>query len=212
MPESKTFGYARVSSKDQNEVRQRVELQDFGIHERDIFVDKLSGEDFERPQYQALRDQMLRKGDTLVIKSIDRFGRNYQEILEEWKHIVKDIGADIVVLDMPLLDTRQNKDLLGTLITDIILQLLSYVAEQERRNIRQRQREGIAIARSQGTKFGRSEKPYPPAWEDQYEKWQDGEITAVACYTGLGIPKSSFYDMVRRYREHIADQETQMLE
>jgi DNA invertase Pin-like site-specific DNA recombinase len=201
LSENKTYGYARVSAKDQNEARQIVEFQNYGIPERDIFMDKLSGKDFSRPKYLMLRDHLLRKGDTLIIKHLDRFGRNYQEILDEWKHIVKDIGADIVVIDMPLLDTRQSKDLLGTLITDIILQLLSYVAEQERHNIRQRQREGIAIARSQGVKFGRSENTFPPAWEELYAKWQAGEITAVAFYKELDIPKSSFYDLARRYRD-----------
>jgi len=201
MPENKIFGYARVSSRDQNEARQRKELLDYGINERDIFVDKLSGKNFNREQYQALRNHMLRKGDVLVIKSIDRFGRNYREILDEWKYIVEEIGADIVVLDMKLLDTRQNKDLLGTLISDIVLTLLSYVAENEREAIRQRQKEGIAIARSKGVKFGRSENTFPPAWEELYGKWQAGEISAVACYTELGIPKSSFYDMVKRYEE-----------
>lgn len=197
---NKMFGYARVSSRDQNEARQLKELLDYGISERDIFIDKQSGKNFERTQYQLLR-QMLRPGDVLVIKSIDRFGRNYQEILEEWKYIVKVIGADIVVLDMTILDTRQNKDLVGTLITDIVLQLLSYVAETERENIRQRQREGIAIAKAKGTRFGRSAKDYPEDWENMYTRWKRGEITAAQCYRQLGLPKASFYRLAKKYEE-----------
>lgn len=195
----KMFGYMRVSSKDQNEARQLKELLDYGINERDIFMDKQSGKNFERTQYQILRNQMLRPGDILVIKSIDRFGRNYQEILEEWKHIIKEVGADIVVMDMPLLDTRQQKDLIGTLITDIILQLLSYVAETERNHIRQRQSEGIAIAKAQGVHLGRHQTPFPDGWTQAYESWRQGEMSTVQCYQGLGIPKSSFYKMVKRY-------------
>lgn len=200
---SKMFGYMRVSSKDQNEARQLKELLDYGIHERDIFMDKQSGKNFERAQYQILR-QMLRAGDVLVIKSIDRFGRNYQEILEEWKYIVKELGADIVVLDMPILDTRQNKDLLGTLITDIVLQLLSYVAETERENIRQRQREGIAIAKKNGVPFGRPANAYPEDWQGMYRKWRSHEMTAVQCYRALGLPKASFYEMVKRYETEVS--------
>lgn len=200
---SKMFGYMRVSSKDQNEARQLKELLDYGIHERDIFMDKQSGKNFERAQYQILR-QMLRAGDVLVIKSIDRFGRNYQEILEEWKYIVKELGADIVVLDMPILDTRQNKDLLGTLITDIVLQLLSYVAETERENIRQRQREGIAIAKKNGVPFGRPANAYPEGWQETYRLWRNHEMTAVQCYRALGLPKASFYEMAKRYEAEVS--------
>lgn len=199
MKNLKMFGYARVSSKDQNEARQVKELLEYGIHERDVFVDKQSGKNFDRPKYLNLREHMLREGDILVVKSLDRFGRNYHEIVEEWRYITKTIGADIIVLDMPILDTRQSRDLVGTLISDIVLQLLSYVAENERENIRQRQREGIEIAKHNGVQFGRSKNEYPAGWGEMYNKWKAGEITAVKLYSELGLAKSSFYNMVKRY-------------
>ena len=157
---NKIFGYARVSSKEQNEERQLEAFKDFNIDERDIYIDKQSGKDFNREQYNILKNA-LRENDLLVIKSIDRLGRNYNMIIDEWKDITKNIKADIVVIDMPLLDTRKNKDLLGTFISDLILQILSYVAEQERTFIKQRQKEGIASAKINGVKFGRPkiEKP-----------------------------------------------------
>ena len=148
---SKIFGYARVSSKEQNEDRQLIAFKEYGIDERDIYIDKQSGKDFDRKQYSVLKN-VLRENDLLVIKSIDRLGRNYNMIVDEWKDIVKNIKADIVVIDMPLLDTRNNKDLLGTFISDLVLQILSYVAEQERTFIKQRQSEGIDIALKNGTK------------------------------------------------------------
>ena len=151
---NKIFGYVRVSSKEQNEDRQLIAFKEFGIDERDIYIDKQSGKDFNREQYNVLK-HILRENDVLVIKSIDRLGRNYNMIIDEWKDITKNIKADIVVLDMPLLDTRNNKDLLGTFISDLILQILSYVAEQERTFIRQRQKEGIAAAKNNNVKFGR---------------------------------------------------------
>lgn len=150
---NKIFGYVRVSSKEQNEDRQLIAFKDFGIDERDIYIDKQSGKDFNREQYNILK-HILRENDVLVIKSIDRLGRNYNMIIDEWKDITKNIKADIVVLDMPLLDTRNNKDLLGTFISDLILQILSYVAEQERTFIKQRQKEGIAAAKNNNVKFG----------------------------------------------------------
>lgn len=148
------YGYARVSTKEQNEQRQLIALQEFGVAEQNVFVDKQSGKDFERPNYRKLIKK-LKPDDTLVIKSIDRLGRNYEEILEQWRIITKERGTAIVVLDMPLLDTRKNRDLTGTLIADIVLQLLSYVAQTEREFIRQRQAEGIAAAKAQGVQFGR---------------------------------------------------------
>lgn len=151
---NKIFGYVRVSSKEQNEDRQLIAFKEFGIDERDIYIDKQSGKDFNREQYNILK-HILRENDVLVIKSIDRLGRNYNMIIDEWKDITKNIKADIVVLDMPLLDTRNNKDLLGTFISDLILQILSYVAEQERTFIKQRQKEGIAAAKNNNIKFGR---------------------------------------------------------
>ncbi len=150
---NKIFGYARVSSKEQNEERQTVAFKDYGIDERDIYIDKQSGKDFDREQYNILK-HILRGNDILVIKSIDRLGRNYNMIIDEWKDITKSIKADIVVIDMPLLDTTKNKDLLGTFISDLILQILSYVAEQERTFIKQRQKEGISTAKNNGIKFG----------------------------------------------------------
>ena len=149
----KTYGYARVSTKEQNDDRQRIAMQEFGVLEKHIYLDKQSGKNFERPAYQRLMKK-LKPGDTLVIKSIDRLGRNYNEILEQWRLITKEKGVGVVVLDMPLLDTRQGRDLTGTLIADIVLQLLSYVAETERQFIRQRQAEGIAAAKARGVHFG----------------------------------------------------------
>ena len=155
------YGYARVSAKDQNEARQLIALKTFGICQTRIFLDKQSGRDFQRPQYQRLLKR-LKKGDTLVVKSIDRLGRNYNEIIEQWRILTKEKQADVVVLDMPLLDTRRGKDLTGTLIADIVLQLLSYVAQTEREFIHQRQAEGIAAAKARGARFGRPAKPLPP--------------------------------------------------
>lgn len=154
------YGYARVSTKEQNELRQLIALRKFGLTDRAIFVDKQSGKDFDRRSYQRLL-RKLKDGDTLVIKSIDRLGRNYEEILEQWRIITKEKSAAIVVLDMPLLDTRRNRDLTGTLIADIVLQLLSYVAQTEREFIHQRQAEGIAAAKARGVKFGRPRKALP---------------------------------------------------
>ena len=151
---SKIFGYGRVSSKEQNEERQLVAFREYGIDEREIYIDKQSGKDFNRENYITLK-HILRENDLLVIKSIDRLGRNYSQIIEEWQDITKNIKADIVVIDMPLLDTRKNKDLLGTFISDLVLQILSYVAEQERTFIKQRQSEGIDIALKNGTKSGK---------------------------------------------------------
>ena len=165
------YGYIRVSTTDQNIARQYQELIKWGILEKNIFTDKLSGKDFERPAYQKLRKK-IKTGDVLVVKSIDRLGRNYEEIQKEWRYITKDIKADIVIIDMPILDTRTNKDLIGTLISDIVLQLLSYVAQAEREYIKQRQAEGIAIAKSQGKHLGRPFKPYPEEFDYYFELWE----------------------------------------
>lgn len=172
---NKIFGYCRVSSKEQNEERQIVAFEEYGIDERDIYIDKKSGKDFDREQYNVLK-HILRKNDLLVIKSIDRLGRNYIKIVEEWRDITKNINADIVVIDMPLLDTRKNKDLLGTFINDLILQILSYVAEQERNFIRQRQKEGIFIAKEKGIKFGRPKIEKPLNYDEVVLKWKNKEI------------------------------------
>lgn len=183
------YGYVRVSSKEQNEDRQLLAMQDFGVDR--IYTDKQSGKDFERPQYQKLL-RKLKDGDTLVIKSIDRLGRNYEEILEQWRSITKEKNAAIVVLDMPLLDTRQNRDLTGTLIADIVLQLLSYVAQTEREFIRQRQAEGIAAAKVRGVRFGRAKKPIPPEFPQVLSKWKNKEITSRDAAELLKVSHNTF--------------------
>ena len=190
------YGYARVSTKEQNEERQLIALMDFGVGKRQIYVDKQSGKDFERASYKRLLKR-LKNGDTLVIKSIDRLGRNYDEILEQWRHITKDIGAAIVVLDMPLLDTRQNRDLTGTLIADIVLQLLSYVAQTEREFIRQRQAEGIAAAKARGVKFGRAAKPRPKEFEEVKLLWEKGRISAREAGRRVDVTHNTFLKWVR---------------
>lgn len=185
------YGYARISSRDQKERRQLVALQNFGIQRERIYVDRQSGKDFERDQYLRLL-RKLRCGDILVVKSIDRLGRNYEEILEQWRIITKEKQADIVVLDMALLDTRQNRDLTGTLIADIVLQLLSYVAQTEREFIRKRQAEGIAAAREQGVKFGRRPMERPLEYEKLKTQWERGEISARGAAKQLGITHRTF--------------------
>ena len=189
------YGYGRVSAKDQNEARQIKALLEVGVKRENIFLDKQSGADFNRPQYKRLLKK-LKKGDILYIKSIDRLGRNYDEIQVQWKHLTHDIQADIVVLDMPLLDTRTEKDLTGTLISDIVLQLLSYVAETERRFIRQRQQEGIMLAKEKGIKFGRSCKTDREHFVALYEEMQRGNITKTEILEELNIAPCTFY----RYR------------
>lgn len=185
------YGYVRVSTKEQNELRQIIALREFGIGEKQIYVDKQSGKDFERTNYKKLV-RKLKNGDTIVIKSIDRLGRNYEEILEQWRIITKEKQVAVVVLDMPLLDTRQNRDLTGTLIADIVLQLLSYVAQTEREFIRQRQAEGIAAAREQGVRFGRKPMERPIEFETLKGQWQKKEISARAAAKQLGITHRTF--------------------
>ena len=188
------YGYIRVSSKDQNEDRQRIALQELSIPEKNIFLDKQSGKNFIRPQYQKMV-RKLKKDDLLYIKSIDRLGRNYAEILEQWRILTKEKGIDIAVLDMPLLDTRRGKDLMGTFLSDIVLQILSFVAENERTNIRQRQAEGIAAAKARGVRFGRPQKPLPENFADLCQQWRDGKISGKQAAKLCGMPLSSF-----RYR------------
>lgn len=185
------YGYARVSTKEQNEQRQLIALRQFGIGNRQIYVDKQSGKDFERERYKRLV-RKLKSGDTLVIKSIDRLGRNYEEILEQWRYLTKEKSVAIVVLDMPLLDTRQNRDLIGTLIADIVLQLLSYVAQTEREFIRQRQAEGIAAAKARGVQFGRKPMERPALFGEVKKRWQDGEISARQAAKILKITHRTF--------------------
>lgn len=197
---SRKFGYGRVSSKDQNEARQIKAFKEYGIDERDIYIDKKSGKDFEREKYKLLKN-ILREDDLLVIHSIDRLGRNYEMIVNEWKDITKNIKADIVVLDMPLLDTRQKKDLLGTFINDLILGLLSYVAQTEREKIRTRQREGIDIALKVGTKtgkpFGRPKINKPDNFDEVIKIWKDKKITAREAMKQLNLKPNTFYCMVK---------------
>lgn len=185
------YEYIRVSTREQNEDRQRIVMREFGVAEHNIVLDKQSGKDFNRPGYQRLMKK-LKPGDILVIKSIDRLGRNYSEILEQWRGITKGKQAAIVVLDMPLLDTRQGKDLTGLLIADIVLQLLSYVAQTEREFIRQRQAEGIAAAKARGVKFGRRPMERPAAFEDIREMWEIGNISARGAAKQLGITHRTF--------------------
>ncbi len=192
-----TYGYVRVSTQEQNEARQLAAMRSFGVAEENITVEKLSGKDFRRPRYRRLVKR-LRQGDVLVVKSIDRLGRDYTEILEEWRLITKEIAAAIVVLDMPLLDTRQNRDLTGTLIADIVLQLLSYVAQTERENIRQRQAEGIAAAKQRGVRFGPPTRALPDNFDDLRRAWRGRQITLREAADCCGIPKSTFYDAAVR--------------
>ena len=193
---NKQYGYVRVSTKEQNIDRQMLALQEYGLSYNNIYIDKLSGKDFERPQYRRLIKKM-KPGDTLVIKSIDRLGRNYDEILEQWRLITKEMKAYVVVLDMPLLDTRQGKDLTGTLIADIVLQLLSYVAQTEREFIRQRQAEGIAAAKAKGVNFGRRPKDKPANFSSVYSNWQCGSISARSAAEQLGINHKTFLKWAR---------------
>lgn len=197
-----SFGYVRVSTREQCEDRQLIALRAFPVPEENIFTDKLSGKDFNRPQYRRLLKK-LRPGDVLVVKSIDRLGRNYADILEQWRIITKELRADVVVLDMPLLDTRQNRDLTDTLIADIVLQLLSYVAQTEREFIRQRQAEGIAAAKSKGVRFGRPPSPLPENFHSVYQKWRSGKMTGTDAAKACGMPLSTF-----RYRAKIYEKAT----
>lgn len=192
------YGYMRVSSREQNEDRQRIALSQMGVQDRHIYMDKQSGKDFDRTQYQRLLKK-LDKNSVLVVKSIDRLGRNYADLNEQWRIITKEKGADIVVLDMPLLDTRREKNLLGTLISDIVLALFSYVAENERINIRQRQAEGIAAAKARGVKFGRPSIPLPDNFEEAYEQWKKKKLTLKQAANVCGLAESTFRDKVRRY-------------
>lgn len=189
------YGYLRVSSADQNAARQLDEMHNLGIPPGRLYLDKCSGKDFNRPAYQRML-QRLQKGDRLVVKSIDRLGRNYREIIEEWKHIVNEIGADIQVLDMPLLDTSRSRDLLGTLISDIVLQLLSFVAENERVNIRQRQAEGIKAAKLRGVQFGRPEKPVPDTFEKALALYQANKVSVTQAAKMAQMARSTFYRKV----------------
>lgn len=194
---SKVYGYVRVSSYDQNESRQLTALQELSVSKKNIFIDKQSGKDFQRPSYKRMVKRM-KKDDLLYIKSIDRLGRNYGEILEQWRILTKEKGIDIVVLDMPLLDTRRGKDLMGTFLSDVVLQVLSFVAENEREAIRQRQAEGIAAAKAKGVRFGRPPLPLPDSFHESYQLWKSGKITGTEAAKLCQMPFSTF-----RYRAKI---------
>ena len=188
----KMYGYARVSTREQKEDRQLMALMEMQVPRKNIYMDKQSGKDFERPMYKRMMDR-LKGDDLLYIKSIDRLGRNYEEILEQWRELTREKKVDIVVLDMPLLDTRRGKDLMGTFLSDIVLQVLSFVAENERSTIRQRQKEGIEAARQKGVRFGRPKKPLPDNFGQIYKLWLSGELSSREAAKRCGMPLSSFY-------------------
>lgn len=194
------YGYIRVSTQEQNEDRQLLALRQLSIPERNIFMDKQSGKDFNRANYKRLV-QKLKPGDLLYVKSIDRLGRNYEEIQNQWRVLTKERGADICVIDMPLLDTRQGKDLMGTFIADLVLQILSFVAQSERENIRQRQLEGIAAAKARGVRFGRPPAPLPDNFPMNYQRWKKREISCTAAAKACGMPLSTFRDRAVIYEK-----------
>ena len=191
------YGYIRVSSLDQNEDRQRIAMGGRAVPEKNLFIDKQSGKDFNRPQYRRMVKK-LKPGDLLCIQSIDRLGRNYEQIQDQWRRLTKDLGVDISVIDMPLLDTRNGKDLMGTFIADLVLQILSFVAQNERENIRRRQAQGIAAAKARGVRFGRPPKPLPEGFHRAYQRWKAGKISGTAAAKECGMPLATF-----RYRVEI---------
>ena len=199
---SNIYGYIRVSSKDQNEDRQLIALNEVGVERKNVYLDKKSGKDFDRPQYKKLL-RKLKKDDLLYIKSIDRLGRNYEEILQQWRVLTKEKGIDIVVLDMPLLDTRRGKDLMGTFLSDIVLQVLSFVAENERTNIKQRKAEGIAAAKSKGVKFGRPPLPLPDNFYEVHKAWRSKKLTLKEAANACNMPVGTFYGKARKF-ENVA--------
>lgn len=193
------YGYVRVSSTDQNENRQMSAIQEKAVCESHIFMDKQSGKDFDRPQYRKLIAS-LKEGDLLYILSIDRLGRNYEEIQKQWRFLTKDIGVDICVIDMPLLDTRKGKDLMGTFIADIVLQILSFVAQNERENIRKRQAQGIIVAKERGVRFGRPEKEIPNDFGKIVRQWERKEIPLCDVVSRCRMSEATFYRKLREYR------------
>lgn len=192
------YGYVRVSTREQNEARQLDALAPYEIPQKNLYIEKKSGKDFDRPVYKRLMKR-LRSGDLLIVKSIDRLGRDYDEILEEWRHITKEIRADVLILDMPLLDTRtKGRDLTGTFIADLVLQILSYVAQTERENIRQRQMEGIAAAKRQGVRFGRPPLPLPDNFDEIHRAWRGKKLTLKQAAKACGMPVGTFYSKAVR--------------
>jgi DNA invertase Pin-like site-specific DNA recombinase len=194
------YGYVRVSSKDQNEERQVITMREMQVPEENIYIDKQSGKDFNRPQYKRLL-RRIKPDDLIYIKSIDRLGRNYTEILDQWKVITKDKRVDLYVMDMPILDTRREKNLLGTFISDLVLALLSYVAENERNNIRQRQAEGIAAAKARGVHFGRRPNPLPGNFYEVYQQWKMKKISVSEAAKQCGMPQTTFFERARAYEK-----------
>lgn len=197
---NKVYGYIRVSTQEQNIERQMIALLDVGMDRKDIYIDKQSGKNFKRPAYVRMM-RRIGEGDLLIVKSIDRLGRNYQEIMEQWRIITKEKGADIRVLDMPLLDTTRTKDLLGTFISDVVLQLLSFVAENERDNIRQRQAEGIAAAKARGIRFGKPKIHMPDNFPELYRQWEKDFISTQDFAALCNVGRSTLYKRIREYRE-----------
>lgn len=195
-----TYGYIRVSSLDQNEERQVIALSQYNVPQKNLFIDKKSGKDFNRPAYQRLV-RKIKKGDLILVKSIDRLGRNYDEIIEQWRRITKEIGADIRVLDMPLLDTTYQKDFLGTFISDLVLQVMSFTAQNERDNIRQRQAEGIAAAKARGVYWGGVEKQLPENFDELYDRWQSGEMNSTQLARLCGMSPSALFRKLQIYRK-----------
>ena len=195
----KIYGYARVSTREQNEDRQIIALKEMGVPEKNIYLDKLSGKNFDRPQYKKLLKK-LDDNSVLYIKSIDRLGRSYRDLSDQWQLITKDKGADVVVIDMPVLDTRREKNLLGTLISDLVLALLSYVSESEYSTIHQRQVEGIAAARARGVKLGRPPKALPSNFYEVYQQWSGKKISVSEAAKECGMPRSTFYYKAKVYK------------
>lgn len=200
MSNKKIFGYMRVSTREQNEDRQKTALLEKGVPENQIYIDKQSGKTFDRPQYKKMLHK-LNENSVLFVKSIDRLGRNYTDLNEQWRIITKEKKADIVVLDMPLLDTRQEKDLMGTFISDIVLALLSYVAENERANIRQRQAEGIIAAKARGVKFGRPSIPLPENFYEVHSLWKEKKLTIKQAAKACGLAESTFFDKAKAFEK-----------
>lgn len=192
------YGYIRVSTRDQNDDRQKIAMMENNVPYENIYIDKQSGKDFERPAFKRLL-RKLKKGDLLFVKSIDRLGRNYREIIEQWSYLTKNKGTDIVVIDMPLLDTRRGKDLMGTFLSDIVLQILSLVAENERTAIRQRQAEGIAAAKARGVKFGRPKKEVPDNFGTICTQWKCKNLTLKQAAKKCDMPAATFYDKAKRF-------------
>ena len=194
------YGYIRVSTREQNDERQWLAMRENGVTDANIFADRQSGKDFERTSYRRLM-RKLKKDDLLCVKSIDRLGRTYEEILEQWRILTREKGVDIVVLDMPLLDTRRGKDLMGTFLSDIVLQVLSFVAENERENIRQRQAEGIAAAKQRGVRFGRPPTPLPADFPEICTAWREKRLTLKEAASACGMAPGTFYDRAKRLEQ-----------